>query len=179
MTLDPELVALTKRLRPFRRRLWFRRVVRDGVRIGAFVAVGVLVLAVIARVIPFEQHALAAGALLIAGLVALILDAVRIRPSLAQAALAIDTAEGLRDRVSTALSLATTRPELAELTAADGVDLELTEDGRYAQFVRLQRSDALRSLTAADPRTIRLSTTLFICGRTWWSWRGSARAARP
>src|SRR5215211_6918235 len=103
MTLDPELIALTRRLRPFRRRLWFRRVLRDGVHIGAVVAMGLLVLAVIARVIPFEWHTVSALGLIALGLVAVVIDAIRVRPTLAQAALAIDSEEGLRDRVSTAL----------------------------------------------------------------------------
>ena len=84
MTLDPELVALTRRLRPFRRRLWLRRVVRDGVRIGAVVAVGLLVLAVIARVIPFEWHAASAIAVVLLGLAAIVVDAIRVRPTLAK-----------------------------------------------------------------------------------------------
>lgn len=157
MTLDPELVALTRRLRPFRRRLWFRRVVRDGVRIGAVVAAGLLVLAVIARVVPFEWLSASAIGLLVVGVAALIVDAVRVRPTLAEAALAIDSEEGLSDRVSTALALAKSSPELAEAADID-VDAEppaTSDEGRFARFVRLQRRDALRSLTAADPRTIR------------------------
>jgi len=157
MTLDPELVALTRRLRPFRRRLWLRRVVRDGVRIGSVVAVGLLLLAVVARVIPFEWHAASAIALVLVGLVAVVVDAVRVRPTLAEAALAIDSEEGLNDRVSTALALARSSPELAE-ASTDGADSEesvTTDQDRFAHFVRLQRHDALRTLTAADPRTIR------------------------
>ena len=91
MTLDPELVALTRRLRPFRRRLWFRRIVRDSVRIGAVVAVVLLALAIVARIIPFEWLAVAAIAAVAIGLVAIAVDAVRVRPTLAEAALAIDT----------------------------------------------------------------------------------------
>jgi len=157
MTLDPELVALTRRLRPFRRRLWLRRVVRDSVRIGAVVTVVLLGLAIVARIIPFEWLAAAAIGAVVIGLLAIAVDAVRVRPTLAEAALAIDTEEGLNDRVSTALALAKSSPELAEAAEAD-VDGELpatTDEGRFARFVRLQRRDALRTLTAADPRTIR------------------------
>src|SRR3954462_403797 len=119
VTLDPELVALTRRLRPFRRRLWFRRIVRDGVRIGAFVASGLLILAVIARLIPFEWLGAAAMGVVVAGSVALVIDAIRVRPTLAESALAIDSEDGLNDRVSTALALAKSSPELAEAAESD------------------------------------------------------------
>jgi len=119
MTLDPELVALTRRLRPFRRRLWLRRVVRDSVRIGAVVTVVLLGLAIVARIIPFEWLAAAAIGAVVIGLLAIAVDAVRVRPTLAEAALAIDTEEGLNDRVSTALALAKSSPELAEAAEAE------------------------------------------------------------
>ena len=142
MTLDPELVALTRRLRPFRRRLWFRRVVRDGVRIGAVVAVGLLVLALIARIVPFEWLGVSAIGLLVVWVGALVVDAVRVRPTLAEAALAIDSEEGLNDRVSTALALAKSSPELAEATDID-------VDGRAAGDKRRGPLRTVRAPAAA------------------------------
>ena len=81
-----------------------------------------LVLAVIARLLPFDLHLAASVAVVIAGLVALAVDIVRVRPTLAEAALAVDSEDGLNDRVSTALSLAASKPELASAESSDAAD---------------------------------------------------------
>nr|MBA2254832.1 hypothetical protein [Chloroflexota bacterium] len=54
MSLDPQLLGIHSGLRPFRRRLWFRRIVRDAARITALAAVIELALALTARVTPLE-----------------------------------------------------------------------------------------------------------------------------
>src|SRR6187399_651521 len=107
MTTDPELAELRKSLGRFRRRVWLRRMVRHGSFILAGVVAAQLVLAVIARLFPIEWHALAAAAIVVIGVVAFIADAIRIRPSLAEAAIAVDSEDGLKDRGATALSIAT------------------------------------------------------------------------
>jgi hypothetical protein len=94
MTLDPELVALTRRLRPFRRRLWLRAYRARWRTHRCRRHHGLLVLAIIARIIPFEWHAASAVSLVLIGLAAIVVDAVRVRPTLAEAALAIDSEEG-------------------------------------------------------------------------------------
>src|SRR3954452_15744660 len=113
MTLDPQLLDLRRSLSRFRRRVWLRRIVRDGSLILAAVVVIELILAVCARLIPFPYLAIASVAVIALGFVALLIDAIRVRPTLAEAVLAVDTEDGLADRVSTALSLATTSPDLA------------------------------------------------------------------
>src|SRR6187402_632188 len=106
MTTDPELAELRKSLGRFRRRVWLRRMVRDGSFILAAVVALELALAVVARVFPIEWHAIAAALVVGVGVVAFIVDAIRVRPTLAEAAIAADSEDGLKDRVSTALSLA-------------------------------------------------------------------------
>ena len=161
MTLDPQLVELRRSLGRFRRRLWLRRIVRDGSLIIAGVVAAQLVLAVIARVIAFEYHLPAAIGVVVVGVVALIIDAIRVRPTLAEAALAVDSEDGLSDRVSTALSLATSAPELAGvegdvLAADDEPDSPRPDAAVYEHLVRLQRRDALNALVGADPRGLRI-----------------------
>src|SRR5688572_23433420 len=155
MTLDPQLQEMRRTLGRFRRRVWLRRIVRDGSLILAGTLAAELVLAVIARITPIEWHALGAAAIGLVGLVVLIADAIRVRPTLSEAALAVDSEDGLADRVSTALSLATTSPDLASDApiADDGAD---SEPATYARLVRLQRRDALASLMSADPRGLRI-----------------------
>src|SRR3990170_2659818 len=155
MRLDPQLLELRRSLGRFRRRVWLRRIVRDGTLILAAVVVAELALAIVARLMPFQWHALSSVAVIAAGAVALLIDAVRVRPTLAQAALAVDSEDALADRVSTALSLATTSPDLAsdQPTADEGTD---SEPATYARLVRLQRRDALAYLHSADPRGLRI-----------------------
>ena len=118
MTMDPTLVDLRARLRPYRRRLWLRRVVRDGMRIVAVVAVAELLLAVLARSMPLGWAPLAAVAIALAGLLAVLIDAARIRPTTAETALALDAEQGLRDRLSSALELAALRPDIDAASSA-------------------------------------------------------------
>ena len=113
MTLDPTLVAIRSGLAPFRRRLWLRRIVRDAMWALASVVGVELVLAVAARFAPLGWAWSVALAIPVVGIVALLIDAVRVRPTLAETALALDNEQGLRDRVSSALELAMRSPELA------------------------------------------------------------------
>jgi hypothetical protein len=158
MSLDPQLVELRRSLGRFRRRVWLRRIVRDGSLILAAVAAVELALAVIARLMPFDLHLAAAVAVVIVGLVALAVDTVRVRPTLAEAALAVDSEDGLNDRVSTALSLAASKPELAsaEPTSSTDADADRPDAAVYEHLVRLQRRDALSALLSADPRGLRI-----------------------
>src|SRR5687768_11787610 len=147
MTLDPQLHELRTSLGRFRRRVWLRRMVRHGSVILAVVAAAELALAVVARVFPFEFHVVAALAVALIGLVAFVIDAVRVRPSLAEAALAVDSEDGLSDRVSTALALA----DATDAAAPDREDAVV-----YTRLVELQRRDALNALIGADPRGLRI-----------------------
>ncbi|HEV8053798.1 MAG TPA: hypothetical protein VGP30_03110 [Candidatus Limnocylindrales bacterium] len=159
MTLDPTVLELRRGLRPYLRRLWLRRVVRDGVRLVAVLAAAELLLAVAARITPLEWAPQAAAGLVIVTLLALLVDAARVRPSLTETALALDAEQGLRDRLSSALALAARDPDLAmaERPAEDGLaEAEtMTQAERYEQLVRLQRRDALRTLSLADRRAFR------------------------
>ena len=62
MSLDPQLLEIRRSLGRFRRRVWLRRIVRDGSLILAAVVVAQLVLAVIARLMPFQWLALSSVA---------------------------------------------------------------------------------------------------------------------
>jgi hypothetical protein len=115
MNLDPQLLELRRSLGRFRRRVWLRRIVRDGTFILAGVVVAELVLAVIARLIPFQWHGLSSVVAIAVGAVALLIDAIRVRPTLAEAALAVDSEETWQI-VSTALSLAITSPDRIRFT---------------------------------------------------------------
>jgi hypothetical protein len=124
-----------------------------------------LVLAVAARFAPLGWAWSVALAIPVVGIVALLIDAVRVRPTLAETALALDNEQGLRDRVSSALELAMRSPELAgagepgEATSVTnqgiGEAAALTETATYADFVRLQRRDALSTLRTADQQAFR------------------------
>ena len=165
MTLDPTLVAIRSGLVPFRRRLWLRRIVRDATWLAAVVVGLELVLAVAGRLAPLGWAWSAALAIPVVGVIALLIDAVRVRPTVAETALALDGEQGLRDRLSSALEIALRSPELSmtvetgdapdgeDRTTDPAADTELVrETATYADFVRLQRRDALGSLRAADHR---------------------------
>lgn len=64
MNLDPHLLELRRSLARFRRRLWLRRLVRDGSLLLAAVVVAELALAVLARLMPFEWHAISSMAVI-------------------------------------------------------------------------------------------------------------------
>ena len=69
MSLDPQLLELRRSLGRFRRRVWLRRIVRDGSLILAAVVVTELVLALVARLMPFEWHAISSMAVIALGVV--------------------------------------------------------------------------------------------------------------
>src|SRR5918994_5092329 len=159
MTSDQQLAQLRRSLGRFRRRVWLRRVVRHGSLILAAVVAVQLILAIVARLLPFEWHLAVAVAVAGVGAVVFIVDAIRIRPTIAEAALAVDREDGLRDRVSTALALAD-KPY-------DGTD---EQRATYEHLVRLQREDALAAIATADPRGLRIplpkrrTATALLCG---------------
>ena len=165
MTLDPTIVAIRAGLAPFRRRLWLRRIVRDATWVVAILVGLELLLALAARVAPLGWAGSVALAIPVVGLVALLIDAVRVRPTLAETALALDGEQGLRDRISSALEIADRSPEVSgaedsgeavgEAGTATADDGRATESATYADFVRLQRRDALSRLRAADHRAFR------------------------
>ena len=104
--LDPELESIRAALRPHRRRLWLRRIVRRAWAAIAAVVLGELALWSIARFLPLEA-APAIGALIpLAGLVTLTIASVRARPSLGETAIAVDREAALGDRAASALALA-------------------------------------------------------------------------
>ena len=74
-----------------------------------------LVLAVAGRLVPLGWAWSAALAIPVVGVVALLIDAVRVRPTVAETALALDSEQGLRDRRSSALEYFALRsPELTD-----------------------------------------------------------------
>jgi hypothetical protein len=150
--LDPALERIRAGLRPHRRRLWTRRIVRRGWIVLAGVMIAELVLFLAARFTPIEAARAIGVSLAVLGLAALAVAAIRARPSLGEAAIAVDREAGLGDRVASALALAVAVPaaagpatdvELAELEAnAPAAD----EEAEERRFVRKQRADALGSL---------------------------------
>ena len=102
MTIDPTLVAIRSGLAPFRGRLWLRRIVRDATWLAAVVVGLELLLAVAGRLVPLGWAWSAALAIPVVGVIALLIDAVRVRPTVAETALALDGEQGLRDRLSVA-----------------------------------------------------------------------------
>ncbi len=140
MTLDPTLVAIRSGLAPFRRRLWLRRIVRDATWLAAVVVGLELVLAVAGRLVPLGWAWSAALAIPVVGVVALLIDAVRVRPTIAETALALDGEQGLRDRLSSALEIALRSPELTMTVdagdAPDGADRTTIPVGRCGARAR-------------------------------------------
>ena len=151
--LDPDLDAIRGRLRPHRRRLWLRRIVRRAWMVVAVVALFELGLWTVARVRPVEIAPALGAALPLVGLVALVIASMSARPSLGETALAVDREGGLGDRTASALALAMAVPaaagpatddELAQLE--DDHTAPLDREAEERRFVRRQRRDALRSL---------------------------------
>ena len=112
-TLDPDLEAIRSMLRPHGRRLWLRRMVRRAWSVLAAVIAAELALAVAARLVPIEAARAIAAALPLVGAAVLALLAWRVRPSLGEAAIAVDREAGLGDRSATALALAIAVPDAA------------------------------------------------------------------
>lgn len=150
--LDPELERVRVGLRPHRRRLWVRRIVRRAWIVLA-AAVGLELLVFLAgRIWPIEGIEAAAATVPIVMLVVLALVSARARPSLGETAIAVDGEARLGDRLATALALGGTVPEAAgpptaedeALMAAGTGDVDDADERR--RFVRRQRRDAMASL---------------------------------
>ena len=116
--VEPTILAIRSALAPFRRRLWLRRAVRRTWWVVAALLIAEAVLWTIARIVPFERAPYVALALPIAGLLLLAVLVLRARPSIGEAALAVDAEAGLRDRVSSALALAPSSPTMADAPEA-------------------------------------------------------------
>ena len=180
MTLDPNIVAIRAGLAPFRRRLWLRRIVRDATWVVAALVGLELLLALAARLAPLGWAWSVALAVPVVGVVAMLIDAVRVRPTLAETALALDGEQGLRDRISSALEIADRSPELSGVWGSDEAvgeagtatadDGRTTESATYADFVRLQRRDALSQPARRRPPSVpspSASSTGAHRGRSW------------
>ncbi|HEX8025266.1 MAG TPA: hypothetical protein VF484_03585, partial [Candidatus Limnocylindrales bacterium] len=139
---DPDLLAIRQALVPHRRRLWLRRIVRRGWWVAAAVLAAELVLWTAARFVPLELAPAAGLAIVVLGAVAWLVLAARSRPSLGEAALAVDREAGAGDRVASALAL-------AAAPAPEPADVEALE------FIRRQRADALRTLRVVRPDLFR------------------------
>ena len=120
--LDPALDAIRADLRPHRRRLWLRRIVRRAWLVCGTVLVAEVVLFALGRIVPIEVLPTIAAAIPVMGLVGLVWLAGLARPTLGETALAVDAEGHLGDRVASALALAVSFPELA--VPADGTSLE-------------------------------------------------------
>ncbi|MET0773098.1 MAG: hypothetical protein ABWZ82_08450, partial [Candidatus Limnocylindrales bacterium] len=138
--LDPQVTELTQRLRRFQRRLWLRRVVRDALRIAAVALVIALGIVIVGRVVRVDWLPAALVAVALGTLLAIVVDAARVRPTAMETALALDGGQGLADRLSTAMafgSLTTDDPDTDDLLAR-------------------QRQDALASVQRVQPGAIGL-----------------------
>ncbi|HEX2755618.1 MAG TPA: hypothetical protein VHM48_09150, partial [Candidatus Limnocylindrales bacterium] len=155
--LDPSLDAIRVGLAGHRRRLWMRRIVRRAWL--ALAGIGVLEAALLglARLVPIEILPSLVAAIAIGGLMVLLAFAVRARPSLGETAVAVDGEGRLGDRVSSALSLATTYPALAGPAdpAAEDTAGPISDAGEAERFVRRQRLDAIGALRVAPPNLFR------------------------
>ena len=150
--LDPELERLRVGLRGHRRRLWIRRIVRRAWIAAAVLVAAELVLAVAARLAPIESSRAIGAVILLVVLFGLFVAAIRTRPSLGEAAIAVDREGQLGDRVASALALAAAMPAAAgpataeEEALLDAPAAALDREAEERRFVRRQRRDALASL---------------------------------
>lgn len=153
--LDPLLLRLRDGLAAHRRRLWLRRIVGRTWIVGAALLAAETALAGAARLVALEAAPTLAAALPALAVLALLVETVRVRPTLAEAALAVDVEAGLADRLSSALELAVAWPRLAGPEgAADGVvggDGEAAEIAEAARLVRRQRRDAVAAAVRVPP----------------------------
>jgi hypothetical protein len=108
--LDPALERIRAGLRPHRRRLWMRRIVRRAWIVLAGIALLELALFTVARFTPIEAAQAIGVAIPVLGLAVLAVAAIRARPTLGEAAIAVDREAGLGDRVASALALAVAIP---------------------------------------------------------------------
>ncbi len=129
------------RLRRLRRRLWWRRAVRSGLLIVAGVVLGIALVQLLARAFPIEAAPWVQAGVAGLGLVAWMIDAVRRRPSLVDAARRADEELGMRQRLGTALELAghETRDPLEARQLADARARLNEVDLRHAFRPRLAR----------------------------------------
>ena len=117
--LDPDLEEIRLALRPQRRRLWFRRIVRRTWLVLATVGAVEVALFAVARLVPLEILPSLAIALPLVGLVVLAALAAHARPSVGETALALDAEAHLGDRVASALALAVAFPDAAGPSTPD------------------------------------------------------------
>ena len=117
--MDPTLGRIRSGLVPHRRRLWFRRIVRRAWLVAAGIAAGVLVVAVLQRLFPIPSAMLYAAAIPVLGLLALLVAAVRIRPTIGETAIAVDAEGGTGDRLASALAFAAAMPTTTAPGEAD------------------------------------------------------------
>ena len=145
--LDPDLDEIRVALRPQRRRLWLRRIVRRTWLVAVAVAGAEVVLFAVARIVPLETLASLAIGIPLIGLVILAALAARARPSIGETALAVDAEADLGDRVASALALAVAFPDAAGPAMSDPDPVDADDDARQAErFIRRQRLDAAASL---------------------------------
>jgi len=111
------------RLGRLRRRLWWRRAVRSGLVAIAATTVLVALVQLFARAFPIEPASWIQGGIAVLALLTWIIDALRRRPSLIEAARLADEELGLRQRLGTAL-------ELAEHDAHDPLEARQLADAR-------------------------------------------------
>src|SRR5439155_1735120 len=120
--LDPDLLAIRRLLQPFGRRLWLRRVVRRAWVVLAAVVFAELALWTLARFMPLEVAPTIAATFPVLGLLVLLALAVVSRPSLGEAAIAVDREGGLGDRAASALALAVAYPDVAGIEVTSLMD---------------------------------------------------------
>jgi hypothetical protein len=153
--LDPDLLAIRRLLRPFGRRLWLRRVVRRTWLVLAAVVLAELTLWALARVLPLEAAPTVAVALPILGALILLALAVASRPSLGEAAMAVDREGGLGDRAASALALAVAFPDAAGPRDNDELPPQDSAAAERVAFVLRQRRDTLSALRSTPPNLFR------------------------
>src|SRR5207244_3411626 len=141
--LDADLAVIRRGLVAHRRRLWIRRITRRAFMFAAVLVASELVLWLLARVFPLEVAPALGGAMPIAGLVLLLAAATLARPTLGEAALAVDAEAHTGDRIATALSLAAS-VELPE--AGSDKEAGVDDEAEEHRFIRRQRRDAARVL---------------------------------
>jgi hypothetical protein len=153
--LDPDLLAIRRLLRPFGRRLWLRRIVRRAWLVVAASVVAEVLLWGLARLMPLEAAPTVAVAIPMLAVLVLLGLAIASRPSLGEAAIAVDREAGLGDRVASALALAVAFPEVAGPPAVDPDQIADREGAERAAFVLRQRRDTLSALRTTAPGLFR------------------------
>ena len=158
--MDPTLGRIRSGLVPHRRRLWFRRIIRRAWLVAAGIAAGVLVVAVLQRLFPIPSAMLYAAAIPVLGLLALLVAAVRIRPTIGETAIAVDAEGGTGDRLASALAFAAAMPTTTAPGEADDETIDASRPdfdlvAAEGRFVRRQRRDAAHALATVRPDLFR------------------------